>query len=418
MVTFADDEHSDSSDSTTKKRSFRVDNLTTYESLVAGGDRKKEILLRRSNSNYNQILAKVLREHIKHKLASLHFDEVNTTCLYLPIMVITFLSAFISILLTSELISNGLVKVELGIVIAILQLLLSIVQSLSKQLNLGGRAGFHKSACQTLQRIYDRAHNAGLEARYQNIYDALKKGKNLSVTPTLSDDEDNEDKSDAKQKKPSDDDADRERKEEEEEEEEEEEMDEDEAKTQHEHSNSTLTHQYTQALEQVDSFVPINIAAAFDLLDSRIDMVNKSMLTSKTACLVQWDQVKTPLYFQLADTITEYYLWPIFIPLPSKSVEKTFADFKEAISIEKPNNADLLVDILKRSDTISEVQTKMNRRNRQRRKKREREMRSSFRASNLDLDYEEEDESGWGVGEDHLDKLGDDENTPLNESVV
>jgi len=85
MVKLIDDEYSDSD----SKKGFRVDNLTTFEALMAGGDRRKEILLMRSNSNYNQILAKVLKEHLKQKLAFIYLDARSIGFLYVPTMAIT-----------------------------------------------------------------------------------------------------------------------------------------------------------------------------------------------------------------------------------------------------------------------------------------------------------------------------------------
>ena len=61
----------------------------------------------------------------------------------------------------------------------------------------------------------------------------------------------------------------------------------------------SITTQYTQALEQVDSFVPAEIASAFAVLDTRIQVINQSLLTTKTESLVAWEQVKPALYYQL-----------------------------------------------------------------------------------------------------------------------
>lgn len=51
--------------------------------------------------------------------------------------------------------------------------------------------------------------------------------------------------------------------------------------------------------------------------------------------------------------------WPFFIPLPSKSVERTLKNFKDALSVDNKNNADLLMDILDRSTDIFTVQKRL-----------------------------------------------------------
>ena len=66
-------------------------------------------------------------------------------------------------------------------------------------------------------------------------------------------------------------------------------------------SNATdsLTKQFKQAIDQVDSFVPIKISNAFNVMESRVRVINESLLTSKGNSLVAWEHVLTALYFQL-----------------------------------------------------------------------------------------------------------------------
>lgn len=62
---------------------------------------------------------------------------------------------------------------------------------------------------------------------------------------------------------------------------------------------ATYTDKYNQAIEQVDSMVPIRVANSFNLLEARIRVVNESMFTNKGNSLVAWEQVLEALFFQL-----------------------------------------------------------------------------------------------------------------------
>ena len=104
-----------------------VNHLSSYETLVAGGDKTKEILLRRSKSNVDKILCDIVKEMLMQKLASLHFEAIGTWMLYAPTMFVTLFSACISIFSTSELVQNKDLKSELTIGVAFLQLFLSVL---------------------------------------------------------------------------------------------------------------------------------------------------------------------------------------------------------------------------------------------------------------------------------------------------
>ena len=64
-------------------------------------------------------------------------------------------------------------------------------------------------------------------------------------------------------------------------------------------STDSLTRQFKQAVDQVDSFIPVRVANAFNVMESRIKVINESLLTSKKHSLVAWEQVLMALYFQL-----------------------------------------------------------------------------------------------------------------------
>jgi hypothetical protein len=61
-------------------------------------------------------------------------------------------------------------------------------------------------------------------------------------------------------------------------------------------------------------------------------------------------------FFYRAETIIETRGWPFRVPSPIESVEKALKDFKEALDVNRDNSADLLMDIMHRSDAIRQVQ--------------------------------------------------------------
>jgi hypothetical protein len=61
----------------------------------------------------------------------------------------------------------------------------------------------------------------------------------------------------------------------------------------------SLAKQFKQAVDQVDSLVPVNIANAFNVMETRVRVINESLLTCKTNSLVAWEHVLMALYFQL-----------------------------------------------------------------------------------------------------------------------
>ena len=60
-----------------------------------------------------------------------------------------------------------------------------------------------------------------------------------------------------------------------------------------------------------------------------------------------------------SETIIEWPGWPFFIPPPSQSVEKTLKSFKESLNTDRENNADLLMEILDRSNDIFSVSKRL-----------------------------------------------------------
>lgn len=107
--------------------SGKVTALTSYEGLLAGGDKQLEILLQRKNANFDKLTADILKEGLQQKLSAIHYDAMNNYLLYAPIMSITLLSAVLSIFATSTVVKNTETQVLMGICVAILQLVLSLL---------------------------------------------------------------------------------------------------------------------------------------------------------------------------------------------------------------------------------------------------------------------------------------------------
>lgn len=366
--------------------------LSSYEALVAGGDPLKETILRRCNANYDKIMSDIMREMLQQKIAALHYKAIDNA-IYAPTMFITFLSASISIFGTSEVVSDPETKIWFSISVACLQLCLSILQSLSKQLDFGARAGFHRSASATLNRMYQNARHAVLETRIKTMENALAYDKNLSdgfglvpmqipVVYNIDDNSANSDKS-ATQKG----DVNLKTKDGENENIDDNDLDKDgEGKSttqqmppsQQEDGDAAvnnLTQQFKQAVDQVDSFVPIKVANAYNVLESRITVINTSLLTSRNNSLVAWEHVLLALYYQLAETIIESRGFPYFLPGPRDAVEKTLQNFKTAITKEH-NSADLIWEVLERSDKIADIQKTISQKRELRERRRTMQMSS------------------------------------------
>jgi len=324
----------------------RISALTSYESIISGGNKTKEILMQKKNSNFDKLTCDILKEQQKQKLAAIHYSAINNWLLFAPTMGITLFSAVLSIFGTSQIV-NPNSQLVLGIIVAILQLVLSLFQSISKQLNFGGRAGFHNSASNALKNLYENAQHSITEGQYTTISKALKSTKSISEVYNEQNKEDSDSDDEGKSGKKSTAN---------EIEEAELTKAEEEAEKEEEQRQSSITSQYKQAIEQVDSLIPINIEAAFSMLESRVFVINQSLMIDKTASLVAWERILPALYYQLSETIIDTFLWPFIVPPPQDSVEKALRDFKIAIDVSVENSADLLHTIVERCKEIDDVQ--------------------------------------------------------------
>jgi len=324
----------------------RISALTSYESIISGGNKTKEILMQKKNSNFDKLTCDILKEQQKQKLAAIHYSAINNWLLFAPTMGITLFSAVLSIFGTSQIVTPNS-QLVLGIIVAILQLVLSLFQSISKQLNFGGRAGFHNSASNALKNLYENAQHSITEGQYTTISKALKSTKSISQVYNEQNKEDSDSDDEGKSGKKSTANEIQEA---------ELTKAEEEAEKEEEQRQSSITSQYKQAIEQVDSLIPINIEAAFSMLESRVFVINQSLMIDKTASLVAWERILPALYYQLSETIIDTFLWPFIVPPPQDSVEKALRDFKIAIDVSVENSADLLHTIVERCKEIDEVQ--------------------------------------------------------------
>jgi len=320
----------------------------SYNAIVAGDvDKEKGVLLQnKKEAGLTYLTCKILKEEQQQKLAAIHYTAVNNYFIFAPTMFITFTSVFLSLLIASSLIFSDNTRTLIAISITVLQLLLSALQSVAKQLDLGGKARIHQTTSISLRKIYDYACYSMKEAKYESMYKASKTN-NTRPTGTiglnLADDLGTAAKEEAQfkmieksEEKKDDDNADAEADAEADKEKEKEKP----------HSVESLTHQFHQVVDQVGSPVPIELSAAFDLLESRINILNKSLVKNKKS--LAWEKVFPGAYHQLSDTIIQSRGWPVVIPDPEWSVEKALKDFKHFLKVNEDNNADLLKDLVVR----------------------------------------------------------------------
>jgi hypothetical protein len=61
----------------------------------------------------------------------------------------------------------------------------------------------------------------------------------------------------------------------------------------------SITSQFFQAVDGCNSVIPIKITHAFNMIDARVNLVNKSMLMNKKHSKVNWSEVLPAIYYQL-----------------------------------------------------------------------------------------------------------------------
>ena len=176
---------------------------------------------------------------------------------------------------------------------------------MTKQLNYGGRSGFHQSAATTLRKLYDTSILKCRELRLKSVAKALVTGKRPTLGINLAqiianaenedsahDEEDrnneiggegvnnnrnygslnnNNSGSPAADKDASEDSM----------------------------NLSKIVSQVHQAVDGVNSTIPIRITAAFNMLESRIELVNKSLMKDKNSAKISWEKLYPSVYYHL-----------------------------------------------------------------------------------------------------------------------
>ena len=122
----------------------------------------------------------------------------------------------------------------------------------------------------------------------------------------------------------------------------------------------SIVQQFQQAIESCKDPYPQKIAAAFNLLDSRIDLVNKSMLEKDhgghNSQRIKWFKIKPALYHTLTETIVSSRMWPLHVPNAEWSVNQTFAHFRKILRCEDDNmNFSIIDEIIKRSAVVDDL---------------------------------------------------------------
>jgi len=299
-------------------------------------------------------------------LTAVHLHAVYEKLLFVPSILLTLLSGILAILVKSTLVPSEKAQSLIAIGIAVISILSTFLQSLMKQLNLGGRAMNHESCASSLNKIYRNTILKRKEQQYNTIYKSLKTGKRVSIGENLTMDDGNESDGSEIGKKEEEEDVDTKKghgmlqswrlaaKEDLDDEDPVEEKD-DKKHEKGDEVESSITEKFQQALDACNSPIPMKIQAAFNMLEVRIDLVNKSTLRDKTASKISWGQVRPALYYQLSETILQSRTFPLCIPSPKWSVAKTLMDFKQHLRSGEENHADLVNDLIERSNVIANI---------------------------------------------------------------
>mmetsp|Transcript_40883 Transcript_40883/g.69887 ORF Transcript_40883/g.69887 Transcript_40883/m.69887 type:complete len:396 (-) Transcript_40883:193-1380(-) len=367
----------------------------------AAGDSEENaqvlLLMKKRKKEFDYMTSNVLKENLKHTLASLHFKKIYDHLLFIPSIFITLVSGILAVIgaqsnltYADDTANDGAATNSLHLAIAVLASFSVFWQSLIKQLDYGGRASLHDSAAMALSKIYklaifkageelplevelDAGRNlsnsmaskietrAGLgssdngteKLKEVNLFNEHKPSRDIEAYIEDQDDDEvasnmeegtsgskplpeTEKKKSVTQAKPNqapvaDRDADGE-------------------------NHFSLTKQFEQATQGCTSAIPIRIVAAFDTLDSRINVCNKQLLPSESEKKnkIAWEKVYPALYHQLTLTIIGSPMWPYRVPDAEKVVTKAIKDFQSLINKEN-GGADVLSGLIERSREINQA---------------------------------------------------------------
>jgi len=377
-----------------RKEGRKFSRIDSIKDILADGDGEKKFLLKKVEENMNYLNIEILKEQQQHILTSLHFQCLHNWALFVPSMLLTSFSSILAIfggsritLAGSPATSNDLVLVF----IAVLGIASAFIQSLMKQLNFSGRGMAHETCATQLRKLLQHIKLSRRNAQYNSIYKALQTGEKLtigenfwtassqfdaSLKATDNDDDDNDDDDNDDGSKidglidgsfkgePTDTEGDS--------------VGADLHPTLEQDTTSgsggnsmedqnegkeggfSIVQQFQQAIESCKDPYPHKIAAAFNLLDSRIDLVNKSMLEKDhgghNSQRIKWFKIKPALYHTLTETIVSSRMWPLHVPNAEWSVNQTFAHFRKILRCEDDNmNFSIIDEIIKRSAVVDDL---------------------------------------------------------------
>ena len=336
--------------------------ISSLNDVIANGDKTTEFLLHKKQENFNYLTVKILKEQQQQHLAGLHFQAMYDHLLFMPSIMLTLMTGILGILVKSTLVPSETTQTVFALCIAAIAVLSTFMQSLTKQVNFGGRAGFHESAATALKKLYEKTKLSSREAQYNSIYKALKTDTRLSVGSNLThligaveeedstaDGSDEEGNNTAANVVPSPPEV--------------ENTASDSTKEpvdEKETTQESITSQYFQAVDGCNSVIPIKISHAFDMIDARVNLVNKSMLKDKKHSKVNWSEVLPAIYYQLTQTFLEHPTFPICLPQAEWSVNKALKDFKQSLESGEHNHADLASSLINRAEIISETMPLLN----------------------------------------------------------
>jgi len=337
---------------------------------------EKDFLKTKKKQSMNYLTLLILAEQQQQKLAALHFTAIHDYCFFFPSVLITLVSGILAILVKSTLLPDDKSETVIALIIAILAIISTFIQSLMKQLDYSGRAGFHSSCATALRKLNAFQKLDAREDTYNSIFKQLSTGiqtrqsvceesflaASAAKATYLTEEEHEHDgsKDDAKGSKEdidsddepaantgTDDDANQDG---------DDTKGDDKKKDDKEHKKDddggSISAQFRQAVDTCSSVVPIGISAAFHIMKTRLELVNKSTMVHKVHAKVDFSIVFPSLYHQLSHTIFTYKGFPFVLPEPEWAVDKTLRDWKKHLKSVPDNSADILGHLIERSDRI------------------------------------------------------------------
>lgn len=314
------------------------------EAITANGAAENMALAKNTKRDFDYLMSGILKVLQGHLLASIHFKNMYSWLLFLPSIFITLLSGILAVLVkASGLGFSERTQTLIALGIATLSVFSVFLQSLTKQLNLGGRANLHDSAAGSLRKIYEMTKMTSREKHIKKMqekgspatssineedteyFGGSKKDEGFRRASDLSSEAGKDGLNQTTEKH----------------------ID----KSKHLH---TLSSQYEQAVQGCESLVPIRIIAAFNIMESRVGICNQSLIRdNNTKPKIAWEKVYPALYHQLTVTIIGARGWPFYIPDPEWAVDKALRVFMDNLRCDEEKESDLLLILVNRALAIN-----------------------------------------------------------------